>query len=124
MIPVFRRFAHLRERLVPYLVEQARRSVETSAPLMRPLYFDFPDDEKVWDYPLQWMLGDEILVAPVTEAGASEWSTYLPEGEWVDAWTGSPIEGGQLVARAVPIDEIPIYVRSSAWDRLAEIFLP
>ncbi len=124
VIPVFRRFAKLRERLVPYLAEQARISVQTSAPLMRPLYFDFTDDEKVWDYPLQWMLGDEILVAPVTDAGASEWSTYLPAGEWVDAWTGSPITGGRVVSRAVPIDEIPIYVRYSAWDRLAGIFLP
>jgi alpha-glucosidase (family GH31 glycosyl hydrolase) len=122
VLPVFRRFAKLRERLVPYLAEQARRSIETSAPLLRPLYFDHPRDERVWERPLQWMLGDDLLVAPVTEAGVSEWELYLPEGEWVDAWTGEPVAGSAVVRRAVPIDEIPVYVRASAWERLREVF--
>lgn len=122
VLPTFRRFAKLRERLVPYLVEQARATIETAAPLMRPLYFDAPGDENVWRHPLQWMLGDDLLVAPVTEAGATEWSTYLPAGEWVDAWSGAAVEGGRVVQRPAPIDEIPIYVRASAWPRLSAVF--
>src|SRR5690606_39062209 len=72
VLPVFRGFAQLRERLVPYLVDQAKNSVETAVPLMRPLYFDHPHDENVWAHPVQWMLGDDLLVAPVTEAGVPE----------------------------------------------------
>ncbi|WP_394769261.1 TIM-barrel domain-containing protein [Lacisediminihabitans sp.] len=122
VLPTFRRFAKLRERLVPYLADQARATIETSAPLMRPLYFDAPHDENVWRHPLQWMLGDDLLVCPVTEAGATEWATYLPAGEWVDAWSGDAVEGGRVVKRPAPIDEIPIYVRAAAWPRVAAVF--
>jgi alpha-glucosidase (family GH31 glycosyl hydrolase) len=122
VIPVFRRFAKLRERLIPYLADQAKRSIESSAPLMRPLYFDWPQDESVWDHPLQWMLGDDILVSPVTEEGASDWTSYLPAGRWVDAWTGEPVDGGTTITRPSPIDEIPVYVRAEAWPRLGEVF--
>ena len=124
VIPVFRRYAKLRERLIPYLAEQARRAVATSAPLMRPLFFDHPADENVWRHPLQWTLGDDILVSPVTEPGATEWSTYLPEGEWVDAWTGEAFDGGWVVERPVPIDVIPVYVRAASWERLRSVFTP
>ncbi len=119
---VYRKFALLRDRLVSYLVEQARLSSERSIPLMRALFFEWPNDERIWEFPQQYLLGDALLVSPVTEPGATDWSIYLPEGEWVDAWTGSPVAGGRLVSRAVPIDEIPVYVRASAWPRLQGIF--
>ena len=122
VLPTFRRFAKLRERLVPYLTSGARQFIETGAPLMRPLYFDTPNDEEVWRHPLQWMLGNDILVAPVTESGAADWSTYVPKGQWIDAWTGSTVPGGQVIVRPVPIDEIPIYVRAEAWGELAAVF--
>jgi alpha-glucosidase (family GH31 glycosyl hydrolase) len=122
VLPAFRRYAKLRERLVPHLAPGARRFIDSGAPLMRPLYFNTPTDEEVWRHPLQWMLGDDILVAPVTEPGASEWSTYLPAGDWIDAWTGSATSGGRIIVRPVPIDEIPIYVRASAWRERAQIF--
>jgi alpha-glucosidase (family GH31 glycosyl hydrolase) len=121
VLPVFRRFAMLRERLVPYLASEARRSVATGAPLMRPLYFDHPRDQRVWEHPLQWMLGDSILVAPVLEPGATSWRVYLPEGEWVDAFTGEPTGSG-LVDRATPIDELPVYVRATDWPGLRSVF--
>ena len=124
VIPVFRRFTAVRERLVPYLAEQARSSIASGAPLMRPLYFDFPGDERVWDFPLQWMLGRDILVVPVLEAGVREWSVYLPEGEWIDAFSGEAMTGGTVVSRAVPIDELPVYVRASAWESLRAVFAP
>lgn len=122
VLPIFRRFAKLRERLVPYLAREAHQFIDTGSPLMRPLYFDSPSDPAVWQRPLQWMLGNDILVAPVTEAGASEWSTYLPEGDWIDVWRGIPVRGGQVVVRPVPIDEIPLYVRAEAWAELAPVF--
>ena len=123
VIPAFRRLAHLRERMVPYLAESARQTIETGRPLMRPLYFDHPRDEAVWERPLQWMLGNDLLVSPVTEAGAAEWTTYIPHGEWVDAWTGDPVAPG-LVTRDTPIDVIPVYVRAAAYPRLGPLFTP
>ena len=119
VVPVFRRFALLRERLVEYLAEQARVAVTTDRPLMRPLFFDHRD-AAVWDHPLQYQLGDDLLVNPVTTPGASTWTTYLPPGEWVDVWTGAPATG--LVTREVPIDVVPVYCRATAWPRRSALF--
>ncbi len=122
VIPIFRHLVEVRERLVPYLAEQARRTIATSAPLMRPLYFAHPDDENVWQHPLQWLLGDDLLVAPVVQAGAKVWPVYLPAGDWVDVWTGTGITGGQLVTRPVPLDEIPVYCRAESWAAMSPVF--
>ncbi|MCU1410569.1 MAG: uncharacterized protein JWR04_1276 [Rhodoglobus sp.] len=121
VLPVFKKFTDLRERLVPYLADSARDSIATSSPLMRPLYFDHPGDPLVWEHPLQWMLGRDLLVAPVLAPGATEWTVYLPAGDWVDAFTGVPQPGG-LVSRPTPIDELPVYVRAEAWERLRGAF--
>nr|WP_232842242.1 TIM-barrel domain-containing protein [Terrimesophilobacter mesophilus] len=124
VLDVYRGLTELRERLVPYLIEQAKLGTENSKPLLRALFFDHPHDERVWEFPLQYLLGDDLLVSPVTEPGATEWSTYLPEGEWVDAWTGQSHTGGRVVTRAVPIEEIPVYVRVSSWEKLRGVFTP
>lgn len=123
VILVFRRFAKLRERLVPYLSAEARKSIASGAPLMRSLYFDQPSDERVWDFPLQWMLGDDLLVAPVLEPGVTEWPVYLPAGAWVDAWTGEAVDGGRVISREVPLEIIPVYVRAARWDDLKHVFV-
>jgi alpha-glucosidase (family GH31 glycosyl hydrolase) len=122
VVPVFRQFAQLRERLVDYLVEQARTTVATDAPLMRPLFFDHSDDPQIWAHPQQWLLGDDLLVNPVTAPGVTTWDTYLPNGRWVDVWTGQPEHGGQVVTRDVPIDLLPVYCRADAWDQRAALF--
>ncbi len=122
VLTVFRRFARLRVRLLPYLVAQASSSVENGRPLMRSLLFDWPADGLIWAYPFQYMLGDDLLIAPVLEPGQTSWPVYLPPGAWVDAWTGATVSGGREVARAVPIDEIPVYVRASAWPGLRHVF--
>ena len=113
VLDVFRRFARLREDLVPYLVEQAQRSLRTGKPLMRPLFFDHPDDKRVWDWPRQWQLGDDLLVAPVTEPGVSTWPVWLPSGKWEDFFTGERHVGPVEVHRTVPLDEIPVYRRQA-----------
>lgn len=121
-LDVYRELAALRERLVPYLVEQAAASVARSAPLLRALFIEWPRDERIWDFPFQYLLGEDLLVSPVTEERALQWQTYLPAGEWVDVWTGEQHSGGQVLTRAVPIDIIPVYCRAEAWSQRKELF--
>jgi alpha-glucosidase (family GH31 glycosyl hydrolase) len=111
----------LRERLVPYLAEEARRAVDAGEPLMRPLFFDAPDAEEAFAHPYQWMLGDELLVAPVVEEGADAVRAWLPDGEWVDAFRGTRHSGG-VVERDVPLDETAVWIRASAAERLRPLF--
>jgi alpha-glucosidase (family GH31 glycosyl hydrolase) len=122
VIPVFRRLVEVRERLVPYLAEQARQAVGGGAPLMRGLFFDHPHDPDVWRYPLQYKLGDALLIAPVTDPDVSEISVYLPEGEWIDVWTGRALSGGREVRLPAPLDRPPVLCAAEHWFRLSPVF--
>ncbi|PZU31787.1 MAG: hypothetical protein DI577_04540 [Microbacterium sp.] len=119
VLPISRRFTHLREALLPYLERAARTAIETDRPLMRPLFFEFPSDERVWTAPTEWMLGDDLLVAPVLEPGVTRMPVYLPEGEWIDVWDGTRHQGGAVVEIETPIDRIPVFTRDAA---LRELF--
>jgi alpha-glucosidase (family GH31 glycosyl hydrolase) len=80
---------------------------------MRPLYFDFPNDPATHDQTLEFMLGPEILVAPITVLGARSREVYLPRGtQWVDAWTGEVFNGGQTVSIQAPLEHIPVFLRA------------
>jgi alpha-glucosidase (family GH31 glycosyl hydrolase) len=122
VIPLFRQYAVLRERLVPYLTEQTARAIATDRPLMRPLFFDHPSDGEIWNHPHQYKLGDDLLVNPVLEPGTTTWTTYLPEGAWTDVWTGEPVTAGTEVTREVPLDVVPVYARTTRWPDLAGVF--
>ncbi|TRY19623.1 glycoside hydrolase family 31 [Tessaracoccus rhinocerotis] len=116
-----RELVHLRERLVPYLARQAAATVATSAPLMRPLWFEHPEDARVWEH-VQWLLGD-LLVAPVLEPGG-DWPVFLPDGDWVDVWTGARVVGGGVVATSTPRARVPVFARAAAWEDLEQVFHP
>ncbi|MER5626480.1 TIM-barrel domain-containing protein [Streptosporangium sp. NPDC002544] len=122
VVPVFRRLVEIRERLVPYLAEQARQAVGGGAPLMRGLFFDHPRDPRVWDFPLQYKLGDALLVAPVTAPDISEIPVYLPEGEWVDVWTGTVLGGSRVVTLPAPVDRPPVLCAAERWPGLSFVF--
>ncbi|UFU05460.1 TIM-barrel domain-containing protein [Ruania halotolerans] len=123
VISEVRALVELRERLVPYLAASARQTVATSRPLMRPLYFDHPGDRNVWEHPVQWLLGDDLLVAPVLEPGTQSWPVYLPEGAWVDVWSGQAHDGEATVdADVTRRDRVPVFVRETAWEGLRRVF--
>jgi 1,3-alpha-isomaltosidase len=122
VLPLFRRFVRLRERLVTYLVEQGNAAVASGKPLLRALLFEAAADERIWSFPEQYFLGDDLLVAPVTEEGARVWPVYLPDGEWVDPWTGATHRGRAVVERAAPLDRIPVFVTAARAGALAPLF--
>ena len=122
VLDVFRGFAKLRERLVPYLAAEAAESIRTSSPLMRPVYFDHPGLETAWTHPLQWMLGRDLFVSPVVTEGEAEHEVALPPGEWREAWSGERVEGPAVLQREVAVDRAAIYIRAESWDGLAGVF--
>lgn len=122
-ITIYRWYAQLRERLLPYLSRQADRTVATGTPMMRPLFVDHADPE-VWSHPYQYMFGDDLLIAPVCWEGATSVDVYLPAGEWIDVWTGDPVDGGSTVQQAVPLDQIPVFARAGAAAELVGCFRP
>jgi alpha-glucosidase (family GH31 glycosyl hydrolase) len=81
---------------------------------MRPLVMNYPDDPRVWGLGHQFLWGDDLLVAPVTRAGATSWPVYLPAGAWYDFWTGARHEGPSGVTVGSPLERLPLFVRAGA----------
>ena len=102
-----------RERLLPYIRKCAERVSTEGYTMMRPLVFDFANDPEALKQKYEYMFGPELLISPVTEAGVSEWPTYLPKnkGGWHDYRTGQHYEGGQTVTTKIDKAHIPVFVR-------------
>jgi alpha-D-xyloside xylohydrolase len=112
---ILREHLLLRQRLRPYLRTLSQDAHRTGAPPMRPLFFDFPEDERAWDVDDQFLLGPDVLVAPVYEAGARARQVYLPSGtRWLDPVTGRAHEGGTTLDARAPLERIPLYLREGA----------
>jgi alpha-D-xyloside xylohydrolase len=82
---------------------------------MRPLFFEFSQDETAYEVEDAYLFGPDLLVAPVLEEGARRRRLYLPSGAtWRDAWTGKEFEGGQWIEVEAPLERIPLYLRDGA----------
>jgi alpha-D-xyloside xylohydrolase len=109
---ILRHWLALRERLRPYVMDTMRVAHAEGLPPMRPLFLNFPADETCWEIDDQFLLGDDLLVAPVVVEGAIERRVYLPAGaRWLDAWTGAAQPGGQWLTAPAPLERIPVYMR-------------
>ena len=109
---ILKKYLFIRERMRPYLRQIMWEAHKTGAPVMRPLFYDFPEDETAWQTEDSYMLGPDLLVSPVMEAGMTERVVYLPKGtRWKDAYTGRIYMGGQTVTVPAPIDVIPVMIR-------------
>jgi alpha-D-xyloside xylohydrolase len=112
---IFKSYAILRYRLLPYLYDQARRCSRTAKPMVRALVIDYPEDRNVWPLQDQYLLGDAILIAPVMRSLAESpvRDIYLPAGRWIDFWTKQSIDSrGEWITRAVDLATMPMYVKA------------
>ena len=109
---IMKKYIELREELRPYTRRLMKEANETGAPVMRPLFYQFPEDEKAWEIKDQFLFGDKYLVAPVTEYGQRKREVYLPAGaSWTEQSTGKTYEGGRTVTADAPLDVIPVFVK-------------
>lgn len=110
---ILKKYLLIRENLRPYIRQCMEAASRTGEPVMRPLFFDFPEDKKAWEIEDAYMFGKDILVAPVMEAGVDTREVYLPTGaEWTEISTGQKWTGGQVITANAPIDVIPVFVRN------------
>lgn len=107
-------YANLRLSLLPYLTREAAHCVAARQPLMRAMILDHEEDGEaaaLWD---QYMLGRDLLVAPVIVEGATSRSVYLPSGRWWHVLQSRWYEGGRHVDVEAPLDQIPVFLRNGA----------
>lgn len=110
---VVRQFTRLKCRLMPYLYAAAVEAHETGVPMMRAMAMEFPGDRTAEDLDRQYMLGENLLVAPVfREDNLVEY--YLPKGKWTHFLTGEVAEGGSWRCESYDFDSLPLFVRENA----------
>jgi alpha-D-xyloside xylohydrolase len=103
----------LRERMKPYLFDQMRVASTRGTPPMRPLFFDFPDDETAWQVEDQFLLRPDVLVAPVLEMGQRRRRLHLPRGTaWKEFRSDRRHAGGAWIEAEAPLESIPVFFRS------------
>ena len=113
----------LRYRLMPYLYATAAQAAREGLPMIRAMMAAFPEAPELYAADDLYMLGDALLVKPVTRAlanGGSDAEVQLPPGGWYDWFTGEYAEGGQTVRAAAPLDRFPLYVRTGGILPVAE----
>jgi alpha-D-xyloside xylohydrolase len=107
-----RKMLNLRYRLLPYIYSKAWQVTKNGSTIMRPMVMDFSSDTNAVKQPYEYMFGEAILVAPITEAVATQRDVYLPESnDWYDFWTSISIKGGQTIKTEAPLDKIPLFIK-------------
>jgi alpha-D-xyloside xylohydrolase len=116
---ILRSYLHLRERMRPYVRDVMRQAHEQGDPVMRPMFYGYPDDESSWTVEDQYLFGPDLLVAPVVQPGAQERNVYLPrEGTWTDLHSGRTFDGGRVVTAGAPLPVIPVFARDDTHPEL------
>jgi len=108
----------LRYRLEPYIYTMARKTYDSALALCRPLYYDYPDNDKAYTFSDEYTFGDDMLVAPIgmpSDSGVSTKKVWLPEGnDWYEWNTGTLLKGGQILNRQFSLDEYPLYIKAGS----------
>lgn len=105
----------LRYKLLPYLYTLFYQHERDGKPLMRPLWFEYPGDIKTYLIEDQFLVGKDLLVAPVVKEGRTKRNVYFPTGDdWLDWYTGARYNGGTFSNIDAPIDRLPVFIRVGA----------
>ena len=127
-VEVVQNYTRLRYSLLPYLLACARESVDSGLPILRPMVLEFPGEPRIDAIDDQYMLGADLLVAPVMQPGAGSRTVYFPKGQWwplerAAALTGSGAGTGALPAVIsgpgfhqvdAPLEHLPVFIRAGA----------
>ncbi len=113
-LEIYRKAVELRYRLIPYYYDLFFRGEKTGLPVMRPLVFHYEKDETAKNLNGEFLVGENLLAAPVVIQGERVKSVYLPAGNWYDYWTGEKFEceKGRWILRDAPLDTCPLYVKA------------
>ena len=109
---ICKKYMDYRVKLKPYIKELMEAAHKKGTPVIRPMFYDFPEDKATYDYEDQHMFGPSLLIAPIYEAGLEQKQVYLPKGaSWRNIHTNEVFEGGQVVTVATPLEITPVFAR-------------
>ena len=111
---VLKELVELRERLKPYIIKCMEHTSQTGNPIMRPMFYDFYEDEICYTLEDQYMFGDQILFAPITTKGQTKRKVYLPQGEWIHVKTKEKHMGNRWIECNAQIHEFVAFVKQES----------
>lgn len=120
---IMTKYIEIREILKDYLSEVMNDAHEKGYPIMRALFYEFPDDRQAWEIENTYLLGSDILVAPIMNYEDRGRTVYLPQNEeWIDLYTETEYEGGKEYEIKASLEQIPIFIKKSAIGKFKELF--
>jgi len=120
-LDINRKFIELRYKLLPYIYDLMKECEETGLPVIRPLVLHYEKDPNTWNLNTQFLVGENLLAAPVLEQGAVKKMVYLPEGNWYDFYTGRLYKGMQYYLVDAPLDTCPMFAKEGSMIPLWEV---
>ena len=116
--PIVKKWWHLRYRLIPYIIEESEKACKSGLPLVQALLLRHPHDRQCWHIDDEYYFGKEFLICPVMSSDNCR-DIYLPEGMWVNFFTGERLEGGRWYDHVeTPLEHMPVFVRPVAMIRI------
>jgi len=111
---IIRKFLKLRYELMPFLYTTLEEAHRTGVPVFRPLMLNYQNDPSTLNLDNEFMIGDDLLVAPILKPDVTQRLVYLPAGVWYDFWTNKNYVGGTMITVDAPLDTAPMFVRGGA----------
>ena len=111
---IIRKYLKLRYALLPFLYTTLEEAHRTGVPLFRPLLLNYQNDPNTYNLDDQFMIGEDLLVAPIVKPDVTRRLVYLPAGLWYDYWSNKKYTGGTTITVDAPLDVVPMFVRGGA----------
>ena len=111
---IIRKYLKLRYRMLPFLYTILEEAGRTGLPVFRPLLLNYQQDFNTLNLDDEFMVGSDLLVAPVLRRDITNRMVYLPEGTWIDYWSGKKMTGGTMIRVEAPLETVPLFVRAGA----------
>ena len=111
---IIRKYLKLRYQLLPFLYTTLEEAHRTGTPVFRPLMLNYQDDPNTYNLDDEFMIGDDLLVAPIVKPDITSRLVYLPKGIWYDYWTNKKHDGGTMIRVDAPLETVPMFVRGGA----------
>lgn len=112
---IVKKYIQLRYKWLPHLYTLFHEASKTGVPVMRPLFMEYPKDHHTFNLSDQFLIGENVIIAPITKPDTFHRVVYLPEGNWVDYWTGGISEGNQHILVEASLDHLPIFVKEGTF---------
>ena len=112
------KYIHMRQRMKPYIKKLMEEAHEKGTPVMRPLFYDYPQDTRAWEIEDEYMLGPDLLVAPILYENQRQRQVYLPQGTWRNINDSREYEGGCQITVEAPLDQLPVFARAGTLEEL------